>query len=339
METGVTRLVVFAPNWLGDAVMALPAVADVRRAFPDARLVVAARRSVIRLFEAVPVVDEVLPLSGEGDVDRVRAGQFEAALLLPNSFAVAWLARRARIPERWGYRGDGRRLLLTRAVARPSRRGHQAEYYQGLVRGLGLAAGPIAPQIRPSDAALGRARTRLLEGGWHGETPLVGVAPGAAFGHAKRWPPGRFAAVIRDLSASGVATVVIGSAVDLDAGRDIERALAGAMLPAPCVDLIGRTSLPELFGVLALCRAVVTNDSGAMHLAAALGVPVTAIFGPTDERVTAPLPTAQGSRAHVVLSRQVWCRPCMLRECPIDHRCMTRIRPEDVLAAVRHQLG
>ncbi|MDE3156540.1 MAG: lipopolysaccharide heptosyltransferase II [Acidobacteriota bacterium] len=335
----MTRLAIFAPNWLGDAVMALPALADVRRAWPEARLIVAARRSVIRLFEAVPIVDEVLPLGGDGEVERVRAGRFDAALLLPNSFAVAWLARRAGVPERWGYRGDGRRLLLTRAVARPSRRGHQAEYYQELVRRLGMAVGPIAPQIRPSEAALRRARTLLAEGGWDGAAPLVGVAPGAAFGHAKRWPPDRFAAVIRALSAAGVATVVVGSAADADAGREIERALAGATLTAPCVDLVGRTSLPELFGTLALCRAVVTNDSGAMHVAAALGVPVTAIFGPTDERVTSPLPTSQGTRAHAVLARQVWCRPCMLRECPIDHRCMTRIPPEEVLAALWRQLA
>ncbi len=319
--------------------MALPAIADVRRAFPAVRLVVAARRSVVRLFEAVPVVDEVLALAGEGDVARVRAGRFDAALLLPNSFATAWLVRRAGVPERWGYRGDGRRLLLTRAIARPSRRGHQAEYYQELVRALGMAVGPIAPQMRPSEAALDRARTLLQEGGWAEGMPLVGIAPGAAFGHAKRWPADRFAAVVRELAAGGVATVIVGSAVDLDAARDIEGALAGQTLAAPCVDLTGRTSLPELFGVLSLCRAVVTNDSGAMHVTAALGVPVTAIFGPTDERVTSPLPTGEGTRAHVVLSRRVWCRPCMLRECPIDHRCMTRIPPDEVLAAVRRQLA
>ena len=337
------RLVILAPNWLGDIVMALPAMAGVRQAFPEAHLAVAARRGLAGLFDAVPSVDEVIPLEGRrrDDAARLRAGRFDVALLLPNSFAAAWLAWRAGVAGRWGYRTDGRRLLLTRAIGRPSRQGHQAEYYQELVRRLGLAAGPPAPPLQVDESMRRRARALLERHGWTAGRPLVGVAPGAAYGHAKRWPPERFAAVIRALAADGVQAVVVGTAQDADAALDIERALGDPGGDGP-VNLVGRTDLAALIGVLSQCRSVVTNDSGAMHLAAALGVPVTAMFGPTDERVTAPLPLTDpgaAGRAHVVLTHAVRCRPCLLRECPIDHRCMTGIRPEDVLAAVRRQLG
>jgi heptosyltransferase-2 len=160
---------------------------------------------------------------------------------------------------------------------------------------------------------------------------MVGLAPGAAYGHAKRWPPNRVAGVIERLSRDGVDCVLVGAAGDRSAGREIESALPSGVR---VLDLIGRTDLRVLMGVLARCAAFVSNDSGAMHLAAAVGVPVTAIFGPTDERATAPL----GS--HDVLIHQVFCRPCMLRDCPIDHRCMKGITVDAVYASVaRHLAG
>jgi heptosyltransferase-2 len=357
MPDNVRRLVVFVPNWLGDAVMALPAIADVRRAQPKVHLAVAARRSVAPLFDAVPIVDEVIALDSRGgildrsrfmaDVQRLRAGRFDAALLLPNSFAAAYLAWRAGVPERWGYRGDFRRLLLTRAAARPSPRGHQAEYYQELVReltGSGLRASGLGPDAEPlvsvAPAAADRARGLLAARGWRPEAPLVGIAPGAAYGHAKRWPPAHFAAAMRALAADGLQLVVVGSAGDVDSVREIGRALSQEASRIAWIDLAGRTDLSTLIGVLGNCRALVTNDSGAMHLAAAIGVPVTAMFGPTDERATSPLPRGgDTAHAHAVLATDVRCRPCMLRDCPIDHRCMTRILPEDVVAQVRRQLA
>src|SRR5439155_483075 len=159
--------------------------------------------------------------------------------------------------------------------------------------------------------------------------PVVGFAPGAAYGRAKRWPPDRVAAVAARLDARGIVPVLVGASDDRGTGREIESSLpAGARV----VNLIGRTDLRALAGVLARCRAFVSNDSGAMHLAAAIGVPVAAIFGPTDERVHA----AAGPRSADldVIQRDVFCRPCLLRECPIDHRCMKRIQVEDVLASV-----
>jgi heptosyltransferase-2 len=158
---------------------------------------------------------------------------------------------------------------------------------------------------------------------------MVGLAPGAAYGHAKRWPPSRVAELVGRLSAQGATCVIVGAAGDRDAAREIESSLpAGARV----VNLTGRTDLRQLAGVLAACHAFVSNDSGAMHLAAAVGVPVTAIFGPTDERVTAPVGD------HDVLIHQVFCRPCMLRDCPIDHRCMKGISVDAVYGAVTRRL-
>ncbi len=334
-ETDVTRLVVFAPNWLGDAVMALPALADVRRSSPGATIAVAARPSVAPMFELVSGVAQVIVLDPRGAVWRdrsalLREGRFEAALLLPNSFHAAMLAGRAGIPERWGYATDFRRPLLTRAIAPPTRL-HQAAFYQHLTRTLGFAAGPLEPVIDLSPARRESSAALLRAAGWDGRAPLVAFAPGAAYGGAKRWPAQSFADVAAALASDGVVPVLVGTGADAGAGRELVGALDPEVRP---LNLIGRTDLPTLAGVLAASRGLVSNDSGAMHLAAALGVPVTALFGPTDETATHPL----GRARRVVLTHDVWCRPCMLRECPLNHRCMRGIRPESVATAARRLL-
>jgi heptosyltransferase II len=184
-------------------------------------------------------------------------------------------------------------------------------------------------RVRADTAA--RADALLVREGIDVTTPIVGFAPGAAYGHAKRWPPRRVAGVIARLaSAHGVTAVLVGAEGDRGAGREIESALPAAVR---LVNLIGRTDLRLLAGVLSRLHGFVSNDSGAMHLAAALGVPVTAIFGPTDERVTAPLGDAD------VLINPVFCRPCMLRDCPIDHRCMKGVTEEAVTVSVAARLG
>jgi heptosyltransferase-2 len=164
--------------------------------------------------------------------------------------------------------------------------------------------------------------------GWDGRRPLGARAPGAAYGGAKRWPPAAFAGLARTLADDGVQAVMVGSRADLPVAREIEQALGGNLM----LNLMG-TDLPMLAGTLAACRALVSNDSGAMHLGAAIGVPVTAVFGPTDERLTRP-----AGEGHAVLTHPVWCRPCMMRECPIDHRCMRGIGVERVVGAVRQML-
>lgn len=317
---------VVAPNWLGDAVMALPAIADVRRAAPGLMLAVAARPSVAPLFQLVPGVSEVITLASRRWFDLaadLRGRDFDTALLLPNSLRSAVIVARAGVPERWGYRTDWRRQLLTRAISPPSGL-HQVEYYQQLVRALGFPSGPTEPQLPVPSEARQAARALLLAAGWDGESPFVALAPGAAYGGAKRWPPDRFASLAADLARDGIRSVMIGSGAD--------RATADEILAcnARVIDLVGRTDLTELAGVLAAARTLVTNDSGAMHLAAAVGTSVTAVFGPTDERATRPL-----GDGHSIITAEAWCRPCMLRECPLDHRCMRGIDVAAVSRAAR----
>lgn len=350
-ESTPGRIAVRIPNWLGDAVMALPALAALRGANPSAHITFAGLSSVLPIFEemsapdlkvgptaaiqptpgaAVGRPDHLLTVDRTTEVAALRDGRFDAIVLLTNSFRAAWTSRRAGIPERWGYRTGGRGLLLTRAVAVPSGERHQSEYYLELVRGLGISAPALAPHIDVGERSRTRAAALLAQHGIPPGAALVGFAPGAAYGHAKRWPPSRVAEVVaRLVRERGAACVLVGAAGDREAGREIESSLPSDLAVA---NLIGRTDLRVLMGVMTACRAFVSNDSGAMHLAAAVGVPVTALFGPTKERVTAPLGD------HDVLLHQVFCRPCMLRDCPIDHRCMKRITVDEVFTSVVRRL-
>ena len=328
----IARLIIRTPNWLGDAVMALPAMAAVRRGFADRTLLIAAPKSIAPIFSETTDVapDEVLSIDSAREVEQLRAARADAIIVLRNSFGSAWTAKRAGIAERWGYRGSGRGVLLTRGVARP-RRLHQVEYYNTLARELGFdVAADARPGLTASDRSLERAAALLIAAGAALDRPLVGFAPGAAYGHAKQWPPERVVQVIAGLAEAGVGAVLVGARDDRDAARAIESTLPKG---ATVANLVGRTTLGELVGVVARCAAFVSNDSGAMHIAAALGVPLTAIFGPTDERVTAPAGVAD------VILRPVFCRPCMLRECPIDHRCMKRIDVDSVLHSVMRRLA
>ncbi len=415
-SAGRVRLLVFSPNWLGDAVMALPAIDDLRRHL-HAQVIVAARPSVARLFSLVPWVDEVIELEWRSsvgdlgammrDIRRLRTVRADIALLLPNSFASAWLALAARVPERWGYATDGRSPFLTRAIPAPEHRGrhasrmnapgrgfrlqpehptanqvrlkpdptnsgetvegsrashsdprrpaaanpeprlsavarraevevpiHQGAYYQRLVSALGAANGPLEPKIAVTAAPLADARALLVSAGWDGVRPLVVFAPGAAYGTAKRWWPPHFATLAADVIAThGAQVVLVGSAADAETTGEV-LGLLPASVSESVIDLAGRTTLETLAAVLNVARVCVSNDSGAMHLAAAVGVPLAAIFGPTNEQETAPLVHAPME----LLIHDVSCRPCMLRECPIDHPCMRDLAPDRVAATVTRML-
>ena len=327
-----TRLVVFAPNWLGDAIMSIPAIEDIRNAAPDGVLSIAARSGIAPVFAMVPGIDRVISLGPGGarcrQADELRAQKFDAAVLLPNAFYAALLARRADIPERWGYRTDWRGWLLTRAVAAPSG-AHQVDYYQTLARELGFPGHRRVPRIALSPELSRQGDRALTDIGWDGQTSLVALAPGSAYGTAKRWPPAYFAELAVALASDGVQSVLVGSQADLAVGREIERGLGSRHT---VLSVFG-TDLPTLAAVLARCRAMVSNDSGAMHLAAALGVRVAAVFGPTDERLTRP-----AGDGHAVLTHHVWCRPCMLRDCPLDHGCMRGVDVGRVVDAARQLL-
>lgn len=340
---GVTRLVVRPPNWLGDAVMALPVLAAVRRHFADAHLTMAASPVVAALLReqthAAPDAVIDLPRRTPDAVRVLREGSFNAGLLLPNSWRSAWQFYRAGIAERWGYRASLRGMLLTRGIGRPPAREvrHQADYYRHLVSALGIPGSEaIAPWIAPRPSSRAEGDRLLAAAGVPGDAELVGLAPGAAYGQAKQWPPDRMAAVAARLVTDRDAwCVLVGAGHDRDAGRAIESWLRthAPAAAARVVNLIGRTSVGALVAVFGRTAAVVANDSGGMHLAAAVGRPVVAIFGPTDERATRPIGD------HHVLTASAFCRPCMLRDCPIDHRCMKRIGIDDVLAAVNAALA
>ncbi len=336
------RLAVRSPNWLGDAILALPAMGAVRRAYPDAHIAIAAPGSIAPLFreETNAQQNSVLTLGDRRAERAALAGAgLDAVLLLPNSFRSAWTARAAGIGQRWGFAGV-RRPLLTRAVGRPGGRVHQSQYYLELVRGLGLEALQEPPRVCVSAETKARAAEFAVTAGIAGAATMIGFAPGAAYGHAKRWPPSRVAEVIVGMTReSGATCVLFGTGGDRDAGREIESSLPPDV---KAINAIGRTDLRLLAGLIARCAAFVSNDSGAMHLAGALGTPLVAIFGPTDERVTAPLGgPGQGGGQDAppdVLTHPVFCRPCLLRDCPIDHRCMKRITVDAVLAAVRRRV-
>jgi heptosyltransferase-2 len=324
-----SRIVVRAPNWLGDVVLSLPALRDLRRNFPGARIEVLARPALAELYRAVAEVDGLRESRGVHADTRALRGACDAAVLLPNSLGSALAPFIARVPERWGYATDGRGPLLTRAARVPRRSLRcvsEVYYYRAMIAGLGLSvsASPDASLACPE--AWRDAGVKLL--GENG--PWIGLAPGASFGAAKRWPPERHAAVGEALARRGGARVAI---LGAEGERELGEAMAAQIGP-PALNLCGRTSLPELAGVLSQLELLVTNDSGPMHVAAALGTPVVAVFGPTDWRETAPV----GER-HRIVREAVACAPCKLRACPIDHRCMRRVELDRVVAAGAELLG
>jgi lipopolysaccharide heptosyltransferase II len=258
---------------------------------------------------------------------RLRAEYFDCAILLQNAFDAALIAWLAAIPERIGYRRDGRGWLLTRAIAAPEPGEiprHERFYYLELLRRAGMMERfPPVDEIRldgvPEARAAGAAHLKSL--GIEG--PAVGISPGAAYGNAKRWLPERFAEAAASL---GMPVVIFGSRDERDLCSMVASTLAQMKVPAHNVS--GETTLREFIDLAAACRVFLTNDSGAMHVASALGVPTVTVFGATDETGTGPT----GPVARIV-REQVECSPCLLRECPIDHRCMTRVTSERVAAA------
>lgn len=334
------RVVVRPPNWLGDAVMALPALAAVRHHFADAHLTVAAVPAVAAIFreDSDTRPDAIIELAASSrEITAMLQGEgFDTGVLFPNSWRSAWQFWRAGVRERWGYATSGRGLLLTHRARRVRGVAHQADYYRQLVSGLGITCEPaVAPRLEPRASSVEQATSILSTHRVPASATLVGFAPGAAYGQAKQWPPDRVAAVAARLARDrGVTCLVLGASHDRDAARAIEswlRANAPDTVPH-VVNLAGRTSLRTLVGIISRTSVFVSNDSGAMHLAAALGKPVVAVFGPTNERATRPIGD------HHVLTASVFCRPCMLRDCPIDHRCMKRIGIDDVYGAVIESL-
>ncbi|MDH3402332.1 MAG: lipopolysaccharide heptosyltransferase II [Acidobacteriota bacterium] len=324
-----TRSLVYAPNWVGDTVMALPVLAALAAA---GRAV-----DVLARPHLVPLVGLAAGAAGalsRGD-DRttlaaMRAGGYDEAVLLPNSFRSAWLARRAGIPRRFGYRGGFRGPLLAPAVPRAGGAvRHQTADYAELLAAMGVPS----PEDWTPRLALGatereRGRQLLARAGIDPAAgPVVGVFPGAEFGASKRWPREHFADAMRELRRRHrdlQLSILAGPKEVWLAVRLHEE--TGKIHPVIGPDL----DLGELAAVLAAHRALLTNDSGPMHLAAALGVHCAALFGPTD-----PARTAPSGAGHEVLYGHRWCSPCFRRRCPLGHhRCMTDLPATAAVAAV-----
>ncbi len=333
------KILVHATSWLGDAVLSVPALEALRQRWPAAEVVTLARDSVASLYQGQPFVHRTIALgeaarggwrANEQVAARLRAERFDVAVALPNSFISAWRLWRAHVPERIGYRRDGRGWLLTRAVKPPQRGeipGHESYFYLELLRRAGLLERlPVVQAIRltvPPEAQAA-AEERLEAAG--ARRPRVAIAPGASYGPAKCWPAERFAVTADRLREQCDATVILlGNPAEAALGT----AVTAAMRHRP-VNLIGQTSPAELAAVLSLCQVFIGNDAGAMHVAAAVGVPVVAIFGSTDPEATGPV-----TDRRTLLRHRVSCSPCFLRYCPIDHRCMTGVSVDDVVAAAR----
>ncbi len=327
------KIVVRTPNWLGDALMAFPALTALRRHFPDDEISIIAPDGIGDLYSGPETEARSFhrgPSARGSSLRRaaaeLRNERFEAGLLLTNSFASALVFALARIPERWGYARDGRGPLLTRRVRirKSDEPVHMVRYYTDLMEGLGIPA-PL-PDIRLSvtEEEAARGRDLLAEAGLDPRRPLIVLSPGAAYGPAKRWAPERFSALARILQERhGAEIAVTGTAADRSAA-----AIICAGLGRPAADLTGKTNLREQLGVIQAAAVFVTNDSGPMHLANAFRVPVVALFGPTDPAVTAPY-----HEPRIILKKDVVCWPCLYRACPYDHRCLAGIPAEEAAEA------
>jgi len=316
------RIVIRSSNWLGDAVISTPAVQAIKRGRPDAHVTVLVKAKLADYWRRIPEVDDVVCIELRDSIfavaRKLRAGRFDAAVVLPNSIRSALETRLAGIPRRVGYAGKWRRKLLTAAfegkpqeTPHPAR--HQVYHYLDLAEWLGADVG--APKLSDFFSTCNPPTGPLK----------IGLCPGAEYGPAKRWLPERFAQAANLVSAKiDCEWLLFGIDSDAPIGEEIVAQLTG-----PYTNLIGKTSLGELIDRLSECACLLTNDTGTMHLAAALSVPVVAIFGSTEPQLTAPL----GSK-HRVLRHQVECSPCFQRQCPLDFRCMKAVTAEEAVEVV-----
>ncbi len=328
------EILVRGPNWTGDLVMATPGFRALRAGLPEARITLQVRTALLPLLAGAPWFDALVPLGPSGARALLREAsalrrlaRFDVGLCLPDSFESALLMRLAGVKRVIGYARNARGPLLHERVPFPSqagRRGLVARelHVLGLVEALGCAGRGVEPELFVTDAEQAEADTALRAAGVGAAEPVALLAPGASFGASKLWPAESFATVGSALVRSGVRVVVTGA--------PSERALCArvaAALPRPAIDLCGSLGLGGLKGLMRRARLLVANDAGARHVATALGVPCVLVMGPTSLDKT-PLNLERVS----VLSADVACRPCYLRDCPIDHRCMTRVLPAAVLA-------
>lgn len=338
----IERIVVRGTNWVGDAVMTIPALRQLRRLFPDAHITLATRAWAKGLFADADFLDDLQVHEGSGlrsvvqQVLQWRKRNFDLAILLPNSLETALVASLARVPLRIGYATDGRQALLTHPLCLPEWREskHEVFYYLKIIAELEwlIKQGQTFLESQPdgslevSDDRKSRAREFLRARGVGEGNFLVALCPGSINSRAKRWPAERYAALAdRLIDELGAQVLLVGTTAEATVSREV----SGQMRNQP-LTLTGQTDLAELVATLSLVDLLVTNDTGPAHIASALGRPTLVIFGPTN-----PLTTRPFSAVGEIVRKPPDCAPCMLRECPIDHRCMTAITPADVFERAR----
>lgn len=334
---------IVAPNWIGDALMAQPLLTLIKRADPPQRIHVLAPKWVAPVFDAMPEVDTVIPTSfAHGKLQwnerlaiarQLRRQRYDRVFVLPNSFKSALIPRLARIPARIGFRGESRLLLLNRRVVGPDATQPMAARYAQLASAIGVVVPTTLPRpklvVDTADSAAACAKFRLER------RPLFALCPGAEYGPAKRWPAAHFAELARlILDRHHYAQIVL-------LGGPGDRAAADAIVAASIGDvgkdsrmrnLVGQTDLSEAIALIAAATQVVSNDSGLMHVAAALGRPQTALFGSSDPRHTPPL----SERARV-LWLHLDCSPCFQRTCPLGHlNCLVQMAPQSVFETLQN---
>ena len=347
--TAPNNILVRVPNWIGDAVMCLPALMDIRQCFVKAHITILARPTIAEMLREQCGINDVLVFENQTNhrgifgllklSHRIRKRAFDTAVLFQNAFEAAVLTAVSNIPTRIGYATDGRGWLLSQSVQRPSDRSfHQTHYYQQLVAAITeQPSKDRIPQLVVSEKDQKLCEATFPEVCVPPNVLLIGINPGSIYGSAKRWLPERFAEVGDRVVAhvlkehpeySSVRCLLVGGKGEESLGREI----ADRMSSQPIV-LSGKTSIRELMCILRRCTLLITNDTGPMHLAQALEVPVVAIFGSTDPEATRP----SGGEQTVVCTK-VRCAPCLLRACPIDHRCMTGVSTDQVMSAVMRQI-
>lgn len=343
----IERIVVRGANWVGDAVMTIPALRQLRRLFPKAHITLATRAWAKGLFAEAEFLDAVQVHTGSGlrsvvrQVRQWRQGNFDLAVLLPNSLETALVASLARVPLRIGYATEGRQPLLTHPLQVPEWRSskHEVFYYLRIVAELEWLTTHEQSFLNTQpdgslEVSVGRqmaGRDSLRRFGVSGEAlALVALCPGSVNSRAKRWPAERYAALAdRLIEELGAQVLLIGSAAETEVSLEVARKMRNQ-----ATVLTGHTDLAELVAILSLVDLLVTNDTGPAHIASALGRPTLVIFGPTN-----PLTTRPFSPFAEIVRQPPDCAPCMLRDCPIDHRCMTAIAPDEVFNRARTMLS
>jgi len=324
------RIAVRAPNWIGDSILAIPSIRSLKTNFPDSSITIVAKNWVKDVFLNLEFVDNILIIPDKNDLKslkstakKLKKHEFDAGLLLTNSFISALLFYMAGIPERWGYKKEGRRILLTKSVSNknPRKKTHQVQYYQNIISGLGLKISPPKLHLSVTKKEKDLAKEFLLSFDIDPQEKLVVLNPGAYYGSAKRWPVSKYRELAKNLQKkSNLNLLIIGSKAEANLAKSIS-----AQLEKKPINLAGKTSLRMLAGVISLADVVISNDSGPMHLSNALGIPVVALFGPTIPAVTRPF-----HQPYKVIKKEAPCWPCSYRECPYEHQCMLKITPEEV---------